>query len=194
VARSSERRRLRLNGYRQGKSGLLSQSIEGAEAGKLLTAAKHILKNPCGGARASVTTLYKTMTPKQLKPIMPEIIESIRKPGWSVMFSNNVREKGLVFLAENNISEGLDELMKIIEPDPGRGNEGYWFAPRVLSYFKHYRGAARAHLPKLREYQKAYKAHRSLKKNERFLKELTKILELIEKDATPPKLRSWKTL
>ncbi len=179
---------------RQGKSGLLADSIVGADQTRLLAAAKRILRNPCGGARASVTTLYKTMTPKQLKPIMPEIIESIRKPGWSVMFSNNVREKGLVFLAENGISEGLDELMKIIEPDPARGNEGYWFAPRVIKYFKHYRGAAKAQLPKLRQYQEAYKTSRMLSKNERFLKEMTKILDLIKKDANPPNLRSWKTL
>jgi len=179
---------------RSGKSGLLAESIEGADPAKLLAAARRILKNPCGGARASVTTLYNTMTPKQLKPIMPEIIAAIEKPGWSVMFSNNVREKGLLFLAENHISEGLDQLMKIMEPDPARGNEGYWFAPRVIKYFKHYRGAARDRLPKLREYEKAYRTSRMLSKNERFFKELAKTLELIEKDANPPKLRSWKSL
>ena len=181
-------------GGRGGKGGLLAESIEGADPKKLLEAAKHILTNPCGGARASVTSLYKTMTPRQLKPIMPEIIAAIEKPGWSVMFSNNVREKGLEFLAENNIAEGLDQLMKIMEPDPARGNEGYWFAPRVTKYFKFYRGAAKARLPKLREYLKAYKVNRGLAKNERFLKEFVKTLDMIEMDANPPKLKSWKTL
>ena len=179
---------------RGGKAGLLAESIAGADPEKLLSAAKHILKNPCGGARNSVTSLYKTMTPKQLKGIMPEIIASIEKPGWSVMFSNGVRENGLVFLAENHIAEGLDQLMKIISPDPERGNEGYWFAPRVMKIFKHYRGAAKARLPELREYQKAYKANRGLGKNERFLKQMTQTLEMIEGDSAPPKLTSWKNL
>ena len=175
---------------RGGKGGLLAESIEGADPAKLLAAARRILKNPCGGARASVTSLYTTMTPKQLKPIMPDIIASIEKPGWSVMFSNGVREKGLLFLAENHIAEGLDQLMKIMAPDL----EGCWFAPRVTKYFKHYRGAAKARLPKLREYQKAYKTNRGLGKNERFLNEFAKTLEMIEKDTNPPKLTSWKNL
>jgi len=121
---------------------------------------------------------------------MPEIIASIEKPGWSVMFSNGVRENGLVFLAENHITEGLDQLMKIMDPN----REGLWFAPRVIKNFKYYRGAAKACLPKLREYQKAYKAHRGLGKNERFLKQMTKTIEMIEGDRDPPKLTSWKNL
>jgi len=175
---------------RAGKAGLLSRSVDGADPKRLLSAAKHILKNPCGGARMSVTSLYKTMTLKQLKSIMPEIIASIQKPGWSVMFSNGVREKGLVFLAENHITEGLDQLLKIMDPE----SEGLWFAPRVIKNFKHYRGAAKARLPILREYEKAYKASRALGRNERFLKQLAKTIEMIEGDTDPPKLTSWKDL
>jgi len=179
---------------RSGKPGLLAESIDGADHRRLLAAAKQILQNPCGGARASVTSLYVTMTPKQLKPIMPDIIDAIERPGWSVMFSNNVRENGLLFLAENHIEEGLDQLMTIMNPDGGRGNEGYWFAPRVVKYFQHYRGAAKPYLPKLREYAALYKVNRMLEKNERFQKQMQETIEMIENDDNPPKLISWKEL
>ena len=179
---------------RAGKPGLLAESIEGTDHRKLLAAARQILQNPCGGARASVTSLYQTMTPGQLKPIMPEIIEAIERPGWSVMFSNTVRENGLAFLAENHIEEGLPQLMKIMNPDGERGNEGFWFAPRVVKYFQHYRGAAKPYLPKLREYAARYKVNRMLEKNERFHEQMGKTIEMIESDGNPPKLTSWKGL
>jgi len=172
--------------------GLLAESVEGQDPEVLLAAAKRVLRNPCGGARASVTSLYQTMKPPQLAPIMPEILESIERPGWSVMFSNGVREKGLAFLAENRIAEGLDQLIKIMDPAPARGNEGHWFAPRVIKYFKHYGGAAKPYLPKLREYQKAYKAGRMLQKNEKFHKQMQQMIEMIENDSAPPKLIPWK--
>ncbi|NQU23761.1 MAG: HEAT repeat domain-containing protein [Candidatus Nealsonbacteria bacterium] len=179
---------------RDGKAGLLAESIEGADYEKLLAAARRILQNPCGGARASVTSLYQTMTPAQLKPIMPEIIDAVERPGWSVMFSNTVRENGLAFLAENRIEEGLTQLMTIMDPDNGRGNEGYWFAPRVVRYFEHYRGAAKPYLPKLKENAAKYKVNRMLEKNERFHEQMRKTIEMIEKDDDPPKLISWQEL
>ena len=51
---------------------------------------------------------------------------------------------------------------------------------------------ANPHLPRLREYQKAYKAGRMLGKNEKFLKEMQKTLDMIENDNAPPKLIPWK--
>ncbi len=125
---------------------------------------------------------------------MPEIIDAIERPGWSVMFSNNVREAGLLFLAENHIEEGLTQLMTIMDPDNGRGNEGYWFAPRVVKYFEHYRGAAKPYLPKLKQNAAKYKVNRMLEKNERFQEQMRKTIEMIENDDDPPRLISWKEL
>ena len=179
---------------RSGRAGLLSTTIEGADHEELIEAARRILKNPCGGPRASVTSLYSTMTLEQLKPIMPEIIDSIERPGWSVMFSNGVREQGLAFLAENHVAEGLEQLIKIMDPDGPRGNEGYWFAPRVVKNFEHFRGAAKPYLPKLKENARRYKANRMLEKNERFHEQMRKTIELIENDDDPPKLIRWEEL
>jgi len=58
-----------------------------------------------------------------LKPIMPEIIASIEKPGWSVMFSNGVRENGLAFLAEHHIEEGLADTAGGMRDTSGRNDE-----------------------------------------------------------------------
>jgi hypothetical protein len=177
-----------------GKPGLLAETIEGADRRQLLDTARKILRHPNGRARGNVTSLYKTMTPQQLKPIIPDMIAAIERPAWSVMFSNGVREDGLAFLAEHHIEEGLPQLMKIMNPDSGRGNEGYWFAPRVVKYFQHYRGAARPYLPTLKEYAARYRTNRMLQKNERFHEQMRKTIEMIEDDNNPPELISWKAL
>ena len=175
-----------------GKPGLLAQTIDGADRRELLAAARRILRHPNGRARGNVTSLYRTMTPQELKPIMPDIIAAIERPAWSVMFSNGVREDGLAFLAEHHIQEGLPQLMKIMDPDGPRGNEGYWFAPRVVKYFQHYRGAAEPYLPQLKEYAARYRTNRMLQKNDRFHEQMRKTIEMIENDDNPPRLVSWK--
>ena len=177
-----------------GKPGLLAESIDGVDKQELLDLVRKILRHPNGRARGNVTSLYKLMVPQELKPIMPDIIASIEQPAWSVMFSNGVREDGLAFLAEHHIAEGLPQLMQIMDPDNPRGNEGYWFAPRVVKYFEHYRGAAKPYLPKLKENAARYRDNRMLEKNERFHEQMQKTIELIENDDDPPKLVSWRDL
>jgi len=177
-----------------GKPGLLAESIDGVDKQEMLAIVRKILRHPNGRARGNVTSLYKLMTPQELKPIMPDIVAAIERPAWSVMFSNGVREDGLAFLAENHIEEGLGQLMQIMDPDSPRGNEGYWFAPRVVKYLQHYRGAAKPYLPKLKENAAKYRANRMLEKNERFHEQMQQTIELIENDDDPPKLISWKEL
>jgi hypothetical protein len=177
-----------------GKPGLLAESIDGVDKQELLVLARRILRHPNGRARGHITSLYKLLTPQDLKPIMPDIIASIERPAWSVMFSNGVREDGLAYLAEHHIAEGLTQLMKIMDPDSPRGNEGYWFAPRVVKYLEHYRGAAKPYLSKLKENAARYRTNRMLEKNERFHKQMQETIELIENDNDPPMLIRWKDL
>ena len=84
--------------------------------------------------------------------------------------------------------------MTIISPDNPRGNEGFWFAPRVVKNFEHYRGEAKPYLPQLKEYAAQYKVNKMLEKNTKFQEQMQKTIEMIEADNDPPKLISWKEL
>jgi hypothetical protein len=179
-------------GGRGVKPGLLSTSVEGVDREVLFDTARRILTNPCGGARMCVTSLYAIMMPEDLKPIMPEIIDSIERPGCSVMFSNGVREEGLKFLAEHHIEEGLEQLVWIMDPE--NQTAGYWFAPRVIKYYEQYGGAASPYLPRLNEFAELYKVNRMLESNERFQQQMADTLEMIENDKDPPELTSWEQL
>ncbi|MEE8450308.1 MAG: DUF6288 domain-containing protein [Thermoguttaceae bacterium] len=177
---------------RSGKAGLLAESVEGVDHEVLFDTARRVLRNPCGGPRQSITSLYQNLSPAQLKPIMPEIIAAIERPGWSVMFSNGVREDGMQFLADNLIEEGIPQILQIM--DPRYHPDGDWFAPRVLKYLKLYRGAAKPYLPQIRDLRELHATNRMHKTNERFQKEFDELLELIANDDDPPKLVSWKEL
>ena len=88
--------------------GLLSKSVKGIDRDLLYQAIQQLLKNPDGRTRGTVESLYKSLSFKELQPLMPAIIKAIKEPSPSgVMFSSQIRLGGLALLAKYHIEEGM---------------------------------------------------------------------------------------
>ena len=91
------------------------------------------------------------------------------------MFSDGVRMQGLEVLAKQRIAEGLPLCLSLIEPDRWGANNRFKGCMKALRI---YGGAARGHLPDLREMQADFE--KQGKKKADWLKELAKTIEAIE--------------
>ena len=141
-----------------GNAGLVSRDLEGVDLDLLYPAARIMLRNDDGRARAAVGSIYKNLEIQALAPILPEILDAIEVPSPSgIMFASGIRLQGLDLLAKNKIKEGLPMCLKTMEIDKW-GKKG-----RVASCLKTLRSygpaAAKTILPELRQLEKDMLKH-----------------------------------
>jgi hypothetical protein len=168
-------------------SGLLSQSLKGVDRDLLGKAVRAGLKNEDGKARGSFATVYDNLTFDEIKPLLPAILEAVvdRSPS-GVMFSDNIRTKGLELLAKHHIAEAMPLCIDIMDID--RWNK-FWRIYGCLKALEYYQGAAKPLLPRLVELEKELVNHREAKMLQSRIDLLRKIIADIKADENPPKLR-----
>ena len=185
--RNMEQRYLSFALFNKG-SGLLSRSLEGVDRDLLRKAVRAGLKNDDGRSRSSFATVYDNLTFDEIKPLLPAILEAIvvRAPS-GIMFSDNIRTKGLELLAKHHIAEAMPLCIDIM--DIQRWNK-FWRIYGCLKALEYYKGAAKPLLPRLVELEKQLVNHREAKMLQSRIDMLRKIIADIEADKNPPKLRS----
>lgn len=134
--------------FDQGK-GLLGKNIEDVDRDLLRQATEAVLKNEDGRARGSMRSVYQQLTPEEIEPLLPSVLEAVKIQAPSgVMFSDGIRMAGLEVLAKNRIAEGLPLCIELIEFERWGADRRLDQALRIL---KIYGAAAKPELPKLRE-------------------------------------------
>ncbi len=90
------------------RQGLLSRSLEGVDREALYQAVRAGLKNQDGRARGSISSVYRNLSAKDIKPLLPAIYRAIIEPAPSgEMFADTIRVEGLRLFAKHRIEEGI---------------------------------------------------------------------------------------
>jgi len=91
-----------------GRTGMLSRSLEGVDRESLYKAVRAGLRNQDGRARSSMGSVYRNLSTADIQPLLPAIYQAIVEPAPSgEMFADSIRVEGLRLLAENRIEEGI---------------------------------------------------------------------------------------
>jgi hypothetical protein len=130
------------------RGGLLSRDLDGVDLATLREAIRAGLKNEDGRARGSIGSIYRNLTPEQIKPLLPAIFEAVVEPAPSgVMFAAQVRLEGLRVLADNRVEEGIKACVDYL------ANQNPWASekrtPEILKILEQYGAAAQPFIPQL---------------------------------------------
>ncbi|MDA7867714.1 DUF6288 domain-containing protein [Akkermansiaceae bacterium] len=130
------------------RGGMLSRSLEGVDREVLFKAVEAGLQNEDGRARGSFGSVYRNLTPSEIKPLLPAILEAVEKPAPSgVMFAAEIRIEGLKVLAANHVKEGIKACVDYT------GKQNPWASekrtPRIMEILLSYGSHAKAIIPDL---------------------------------------------
>jgi len=167
---------------------MLKNSLSEAEQRPLQTAIIEGLKNQDGKARGSISSIYKRLSYKQIKPLLPAIRKAIVEPAPSgIMFSAQVRLSGVELFAKHHIEDGMELSLQAMELDKwGKKSR----IKRCLNAIAKYGPAAKPILPQLRELRKRFSSKREVKSLGIYLKQLDQIIKTIETSKQKIKLKS----
>ena len=131
-----------------GRGGLLSRSLEGIDREILFKAVKAGLQNEDGRARGSFGSVYRNLSPTEIKPLLPAILTAIEKPAPSgVMFAAEIRIEGLKVLAANHVKEGIKACVEYT------GKQNPWASekrtPEIMKILLTYGSHAKEIIPDL---------------------------------------------
>jgi hypothetical protein len=88
--------------------GMLNSSLDGVDRKLLCKAVRVGLRNQDGRARGSIGSVYRNLSAKDIKPLLPAIYQAVIEPAPSgEMFSDSIRVEGLRILAKHRIEEGI---------------------------------------------------------------------------------------
>ena len=88
--------------------GMLNSSLDGVDHKLLCKAVRVGLRNQDGRARGSIGSVYRNLSAKEIKPLLPAIYQAVIEPAPSgEMFSDSIRVEGLRILAKHRIEEGI---------------------------------------------------------------------------------------
>jgi hypothetical protein len=88
--------------------GMLHSSLDGVDRKLLCKAVRIGLRNQDGRARSTIGSVYRNLSAKEIKPLLPAIYEAVIEPAPSgEMFSDSIRVEGLRILAKHRIEEGI---------------------------------------------------------------------------------------
>ena len=88
--------------------GMLNSSLEGVDRELLYKAVRAGLRNQDGRARGSIGSVYRNLSAKEIKPLLPAIYQAVIEPAPSgEMFADSIRVEGLRLLAKHRIEEGI---------------------------------------------------------------------------------------
>jgi hypothetical protein len=90
------------------EQGMIRESLNGIDREALYKAVRAGLKNEDGRARSSLTSVYRNLSFKEIKPLLPAIDRAIAEPAPSgEMFADLIRVEGLRLFAKHRIAEGI---------------------------------------------------------------------------------------
>ena len=167
---------------------LLKNSLEGVDRDLLRKAVLAGLQNQDGRSRGTVGRIYKQLTYKEIKPLLPAIYEAIVVPAPSgIMFASGVRLAGIEILAKHRIREGMPLCIQIMEIDKwGKKNR----IAQCLKTLETYGGAAKAVLPQLEQLEKDLLAHREARMLEPAIKQTQTLINEVKNATGTGELRS----
>ena len=88
--------------------GMLNTSLDGVDRKLLYEAVRAGLRNQDGRARGSIGSVYRNLSAKEIKPLLPAIYQAVIEPAPSgEMFADSIRVEGLRLLAKHRIEEGI---------------------------------------------------------------------------------------
>ncbi|MCX6906387.1 MAG: DUF6288 domain-containing protein, partial [Verrucomicrobia bacterium] len=90
------------------RNGLLGRSLEGVDRQQLYLAVRAGLKNDDGRARSDFGSVYRNLSPQEIKPLLPAILQAVVESAPSgEMFADGIRVEGLRVLARQHVEEGI---------------------------------------------------------------------------------------
>ena len=89
-------------------NGLLGRSLEGVDRQQLYLAVRAGLKNDDGRARSDFGSVYRNLSPEEIKPLLPAILQAaVESAPSGEMFADGIRVEGLRVLAKQHVEEGI---------------------------------------------------------------------------------------
>ena len=142
----------------EGRSGLISKSLDGVDRKLLGDAVRAGLRNQDGRARGSYASVYNNLSFEEIKPLLPAVYQAIIEPSPSgEMFADEIRIEGLRVLARHRIEDGIRACVNYTR------DQNPW--------------DSQDRTPKLMEILLSYGAH-----SKSTIPELTRIADYFEKD------------
>jgi len=142
----------------EGRSGLISKSLDGVDRKLLGDAVRAGLRNQDGRARGTYASVYNNLSFEEIKPLLPAVYQAIIEPSPSgEMFADEIRIEGLRVLAKHRIEEGIRACVNYTR------DQNPW--------------DSQDRTPKLMEILLSYGAH-----SKSTIPELTRIADYFEKD------------
>ena len=142
----------------EGRSGLISKSLDGVDRKLLGDAVRAGLRNQDGRARGTYASVYNNLSFEEIKPLLPAVYQAIIEPSPSgEMFADEIRIEGLRVLAKHRVKEGIGACVKYTR------DQNPW--------------DSQDRTPKLMEILLSYGAH-----SKSTIPELTRIADYFEKD------------
>ncbi|QOV90583.1 DUF6288 domain-containing protein [Humisphaera borealis] len=90
------------------QDGMLGRSLDGVDRMALYKAVRVGLKSQDGRARGSIGSIFRNLSARDIKPLLPAIHQAVIEPAPSgEMFADSIRVEGLRLLADHGIEEGL---------------------------------------------------------------------------------------
>lgn len=128
--------------------GMLNSSLEGVDRELLYKAVRAGLRNQDGRARGSIGSVYRNLSAKEIKPLLPAIYQAVIEPAPSgEMFADSIRVEGLRLLAKHRIEEGIRACVKYTrDQNPWASQER---TPELMKILLTYGTNAKAVIPEL---------------------------------------------
>lgn len=181
---------------RRDPDSILRRSLDpvaDADRPLLIRAIRDVLHSEDGRIRGGVSRIYPLLKPGELAQLMPDIVETIRRPAPSgEMFANDIRLSGLELLQSLRIRDGIGYCVDYMT---GLGWGRDRMLPVCFKVLSGYGGNVRPFLPRLREYRESLAAEDRGRKEKdsplsKNIEALDQLIIRIESDATPVTLRS----
>jgi hypothetical protein len=132
------------------RGGMLGRSLKGVDRELLYKAVRAGLQNQDGRARGNISSVYRNLSYKELKPLLPAIYRAIVEPAPSgIMFANTVRTEGLALFSKYHVSEGIELLADYARNQKKHGSQVRII--EVLDMLKKYGAHAQRVIPHLEE-------------------------------------------
>ncbi|MSU34098.1 MAG: acetylesterase [Pedosphaera sp.] len=128
--------------------GMLNRSLDGVDREALYKAVRGGLENQDGRARGSMGSVYRNLSPEDIKPLLPAIYKAIIEPAPSgEMFADSIRVKGLRLLAKYRIEEGIGACVKYTRDQNPWGSQER--TPELMKILLTYGAHAKSVIPEL---------------------------------------------
>ena len=128
--------------------GMLNSSLEGVDRESLYKAVRAGLRNQDGRARGSIGSVYRNLSAKEIKPLLPAIYQAVIEPAPSgEMFADSIRVEGLRLLAKHRIEEGIRACVNYTrDQNPWDSQER---TPELMKVLLSYGAHAKSVIPEL---------------------------------------------